>query len=406
MPLYRRHKHRAEGPRRKQFNAGLTAFGTAAAVVTLVLVVTGSVLTPGGALSGKMLRHWRPTRHHTWTATTHPRPTHTTSPTKSPTTHPTTAPTTHPTTAPTTGPTTHPTTPTTGPTTGTTGGTGNAAAGIGVYMSGNNSGLDSYTASWRVKPNVASFYLNWNSKVPTLMKTYAAQGREIQASLSTKISANSYVRWTDVSKGTYDTQLISLIKSLDALNTRVMLSLDVEPDGYYDSGSGVAQGQTPAQYVAAANHLADLIHANAKNVQSLVWLAGWRDAATEASFLPSKSKIDNISWDPYMTGSYSSSTTATQIFSKFIDNVLVPYGYGSIPRHISETGIKTDASSSGTTFSTQTQINYYNSIPAAMSAEDIQSVVWFRANSGNHNYIPTSQTVDQAFASMVQQLLG
>jgi hypothetical protein len=280
--------------------------------------------------------------------------------------------------------------------------------GIGVYMSGNNTGLDSYTSGWEAQPNVASFYLNWNSLIPSLMKTYAAEGRQIQVRLSTKISAGNYVLWKDIAAGAYDSRITTVVKQLDALGVPVLLSLDSEPDGQYDagSGSGVAQGQSPAQYVAAATHFADLIHANSTRVESLVWLAGFRDATTEASFLPKVSKMDNVGWDPYLTGSHSASETPAQLFSRFIDTVLAPNGYGNVPRHILETGIKTDAFSDGGSFSTQDQINFYNGIPAAMRSENIESVVWFRANSGNHDYIPTDSSVDQAFAAMTEGLLG
>jgi hypothetical protein len=41
-----------------------------------------------------------------------------------------------------------------------------------------------------------------------------------------------------------------------------------------------------------------------------------------------------------------------------------------------------------------------------MAANDIDSVIWFRANSGAHDYIPTDPSVDQAFATMVDNLLN
>ncbi|MGC4110416.1 MAG: hypothetical protein QM747_08345 [Nocardioides sp.] len=401
--------------RRGPVGSSAGAVGAVGFMVITVLIVAGSVLSPGSAATSGLkggwrppIRHWRHTVTATATVTVTARPvapTATVTATKSVpgptqtvtvTVAPTAGPTTGPTSAPTTGPTSAP------PSTGT-GDTGSPK--VGIYMSGNGTGLDAYTSGWAAQPNVGSFYLNWNSKVPALMKTYASQGREIQAEISTKISAGSYVTWSDIAKGTYDDHLISMIQSLDALNTRVLLALDVEPDGQYNGGTGVAPGQTPAQYVAAANHVADLIHANSTHVESMVWLAGYQDAATEASFLPAHSKIDNIGWDPYKTGSHAVSETATQLFAKFINTVLVPYGYGDIPRHITETGIQTDASSSGSTFSTQTQIDFYQGIPAAMAADDIESVVWFRANSGTHHYIPTDSSVDQAFASMTDKLV-
>ena len=138
----------------------------------------------------------------------------------------------------------------------------------------------------------------------------------------------------------------------------------------------------------------------------MVWLAGFKDAATSASFLPAHAKLDNVGWDPYKTGSHPASETATQLFATFVNTVLVPYGYDDIPRHILETGIKTDTFSSGELFDTQTQVDFMKSIPAAMDANDLESVIWFRANSGAHDYIPTSSSVDQAFESMTDVALN
>ncbi len=384
-------------------NAGLTAMVIAASVVMVVLVVAGGVLTPKGTLSATFHRHPTGTSHATRTA--YPGPHHRHSPTPIPPIPP--APTRTVTRTvtpdPTGGPTTTP--PTSGNTTGSAGPVVQAPK-IGVYMAGNNAGLDSYTAGWPAKPNVASFYLNWNSSVPSLMKTYAGQGREIQAELATKTGSGSWVTWADVASGTYDAHIISLIHGLDALGVPVMLSLDNEPDAKATSGTGeVAPGQTAAQYVAAANHVADLIHANSTHVQSLVWLAGFKDAATSASFLPAHSKLDNVGWDPYMTGTHATSETPTQLFATFINTVLIPNGYGDIPRHILETGIKTDAFSNGKSFSTTNQIGFFAGIPAAMAADNIDSVIWFRDDSGAHDYVPTDASVDKAFAAMVLDLL-
>ena len=285
---------------------------------------------------------------------------------------------------------------------------GTQGPGIGVYMSGGNSGLDAYTAGWAAQPNVASFYLPWNNTVAGTpkMAQYAAQGRTLQVELATRYSTG-YALWSDIAAGTYDAHIISVIRGLDALGVPVMLSLDNEPDAKATSGTGeVAPGQTAAQYVAAANRFADLIHANATHVQSLVWIAGFKDAATSASFLPAHSKLDNVGWDPYKTGSHAVSETPAQLFSTFITTVLIPNGYGDIPRHILETGIMTNAFSSGASFSAQNQIDFLKGIPAGMAADSISSVMWFRANSGAHDYIPTDSSVDSAFASMTASLLG
>lgn len=279
---------------------------------------------------------------------------------------------------------------------------GGPASGIGVYMSGNNAGLDAYTSGWSQQPEVASYYLNWDAPLPESMRPYARQGREIQVALMTKLGDGSWVRWSDIAAGRYDDHIVAVIDSLDSLGATVLLSLDVEPDANYVNGNGnVEPGQTPAEYVAAADHVADLVHAHSTHVRSLVWLAGFQPPAIEAAFLPAHSKLDDIGWDPYKTAGHPVDQTATQLFATFIDAVLVPHGYGDIARHITETGIQVDPSATGTAFSTQTQIAFYQGFPAAMKADDIQTVVWFRADSGAHDYIPTDPSVDAAFAAML-----
>src|SRR3954452_13095042 len=64
--------------------------------------------------------------------------------------------------------------------------------GLGVYMSGNNAGVDALTSSWAQQPNIGSFYLNWNSHVTPLMKAHGAQGRTLQVALSTRVNHRSY----------------------------------------------------------------------------------------------------------------------------------------------------------------------------------------------------------------------
>jgi hypothetical protein len=411
MPQSRRRKHRAQGSEGGgRASAALTALGTVATVVTVVLVVVGSVLTPSGAsLSWK--GHGHPHRKYTRVvASKHTIPVH--RPTRTVTTTPSPSSSTQTITKTVTAsPTASPTGITTPRSTSTSSATASTRSPeVGVYLSGNNAGLDSYTSGWPEQPNVASYYLPWNNGLPTSMKTYASHGRTIEVALMTKISAGNWVRWNSIANGSQDSRIITVVKALDALGVPVLLSLDCEPDAQFDRGGsspGVAQGQTPAQYVAAANHVADLVHAHATRVESAVHLAGFRTPSIEASFLPAHSKLDNVGWDPYMTGSHPASETATQLFATFINNVLVPYGYDDIPRNIPETGIKTDKFSDGkSSFSTQTQISFYDSIPAAMAADHIRSVIWFRSNSGTHDYIPTDYSVDKTFEAMVDDLLS
>ncbi len=57
-------KHRAGGSRRARVGAGITAFATVASILTVVLVVGGTVLTPSGASASKYF--WHHGWHHRW----------------------------------------------------------------------------------------------------------------------------------------------------------------------------------------------------------------------------------------------------------------------------------------------------------------------------------------------------
>lgn len=279
---------------------------------------------------------------------------------------------------------------------------------IGIYMSGSNSGLDALTSSWPTKPNLASFYMGWNVTIASTAKIaqYANEGRVIQMELATRTGTSSYVLWSDIAAGVHDAHIINFINTADNLGTRVMLSLDNEPELKATSGTGeVAPGQTAAQYKAAANRFADLIHANATNVESLMWYASGNTSGA-INWMPTVTKLDNVGWDPYKRGDHPVSETATQLFATFINNVLIPNGYGSVKRHILETGIKVDAFSNGGSFDVPTQIAFYRGFPAAMDALSIESIIWFRANSGAHDYIPLDSSVDDAFRDMLDAAIG
>jgi hypothetical protein len=61
----------------------------------------------------------------------------------------------------------------------------------------------------------------------------------------------------------------------------------------------------------------------------------------------------------------------------------------------------TDPFSGGGQYTTAQQVAFYQGVPDAMDALGLASVVWFRANSGAHDYIPTDPAVDAAFRDML-----
>jgi hypothetical protein len=280
---------------------------------------------------------------------------------------------------------------------------------IGLYRSGNNSDLNSYCSGWPTQPNAVSFYFNWGANLnpgsQPLLNQYASENRMIHIALLQKITSTSWVLWNEVANGSRDSELISQLTKIDALPAdRIIVSYDNEPD----NGNTTAHpaSQTSAQYKAAAEHFYDLVQAHTgDHVEANVHFAGGNTSKVMA-MMPAHNKMQNVSWDPYKVGTDPVSQTATQCFQAFINNVLTPMGYADIPRHITESGIKVDTFSNGGSFNVATQIAFYQGWPDAIDACNLDSAIFFCSNSGQHDYIPTDNSVKNAFRDMLDTAVG
>lgn len=280
---------------------------------------------------------------------------------------------------------------------------------IGIYQSGNNTSpdLDTTTAGWPTQPNLASFYFNWGSNFSnnTKLLEYSGQDRVLLVAFLQKVTGGGFVLWDEMASGSQDAAIITMLGYLNALSaSRIIVTLDNEPDN--GNTSAHPSSQTAAEYKAAAERFFGLVADNTDvHVEPGLHFAGGNTTLVK-SMMPTAAKITNLGWDPYKTGSHAVSETPTQLFQSFINNVIVPLGLEDKSRHIMETGIKTDTFSNGGSFTVATQEQFYTDIPAGMDANQIESVLWFRADSGQHNYIPTDPAVDQAFETMLDGALA
>lgn len=294
--------------------------------------------------------------------------------------------------------------------------TSNVAA-VGVYMGSNMAPVDNYESGWPTKTNIGSFYFVWGANLnsgsqPDLYDWCSRDNQVIHIAYMTKLNNTSWVRWDDIASGTYDSNITSQLTKINNIplgtNTKIIVSFDNEPDN--GNVTAHAPNQTAQQYASGALHFFDMVHSICgPKVETGIHFAGGNQSFCNTVLTSGgsslHSKLDNVGWDPYKKGT-ETTLNCTQLWAEFINGVLIPRGFDDIPRHITETGIKTDVFSNGGQYTTAQQITFYQQWPAALAANNIKSAIWFRSNSGQHDYIPTDSAVDNAFRDMVDSYLG
>lgn len=269
---------------------------------------------------------------------------------------------------------------------------------IGLYRSGNNKDTLSYVGK---TPNIMSFYIQWGAGLPSTLTAAAKSGAVIQVAQLAKVNSTTFKRWADIANGVYDNELIDQIQKYENIaltyGVEVWLSFENEADARINNSGKSAPNQTPGEYVAAANHFADLVTRYAPHVQNSVWLAGFGAFDTVKKFLPSKSKFAHLGWDPYKTGTHPQGDGVYETAKRFYDGVVVPNGWDGKRLHLYETGIVVDKG-----FDVANQADYYNTMMEDMAKiKNLESVTIFCSNSGGKNYVPTSDTVKKAMTRAV-----
>jgi hypothetical protein len=210
-----------------------------------------------------------------------------------------------------------------------------AALPFGLYQSGNN-----LQYSFPVTPSYAIQYYGWQESFQTADAQAAWNaGTETFAELQTcgNPCDSTGISITGVINGTYDTYLTSFANSVKAFSHPVMITFDHEMNGnWYPWGDTEI---TPAQWIAAWQHVTSLISSIAPNV-TWVWAPNIDlGAASLSSYWPgigySNPHVNVIGLDGYFqnTGStwantFSSSVTAIESVSR-----------GRYPLIVAETGV-------------------------------------------------------------------
>jgi PKD repeat protein len=210
--------------------------------------------------------------------------------------------------------------------------------------------------------------------------------------LHVNIESRPYT-YASIASGAEDALLIKQAQGVASLNAPVYVTFEHEPD----VKTKVSRG-TPAQFVAAWQHVHDLFEANGATNSLWVWVTtGWYlNIPRYAELYPGNSYVDWISWEAYSTTSCG--TGRNPLTSTFADAAGPVYQWlhngqaaaagidVSKPEMISEYGANYDSGNPGA------QGAWYQGIPQALKTQfpDIKAVTKWDTAGGNCRYAMTT----------------
>jgi len=276
----------------------------------------------------------------------------------------------------------------------------------GVYTSGQgtNPDVDTLTANWSKKPTSRSAYIapfpgttaGFVPSVPAKLKTPGVRFAHVGLSTKAKFP------WTDFTAGKVDTETVAYLKLLNSLGYLIVVCVENEPDLKIDVAADTIPGQTPAQHVAATQHLAKLIKDNGlANLSPGVWLAG--SGAQAKSFLVDPAIAPHLGVDPYLLGDQPATETATTTWGRYFTRVGVDPANTKYILHIFETAVVNNGK-----FTDAQMVSRIATMPQAVKDLHLASVTIFWANSGTRPYVPTSSqpTVIKAYQDALAGMIS
>jgi beta-mannanase len=209
-------------------------------------------------------------------------------------------------------------------------------------------GQDSFSAqvinSLPVKPQIVNYYSNW---LQPFRVSFAQEARA--DGITTFVVMNpdncsqcrgGYPSLPDIAGGVYDGYLTSFGQQIAAYGHPVMVTFAHEMNGpWYPWGLGGQDNVTPAQWVAAWDHIVTVVSGAAPGLVDWVWApnADSHGAGSITPYWPGDQYVDTVGIDGYMR---SDSATFQWEFGQTIAQV---HALTSRPIWIAETGVTVDA---------------------------------------------------------------
>jgi beta-mannanase len=194
---------------------------------------------------------------------------------------------------------------------------------------------------------------------------------------------------TDIAAGVYDSYLTSFGQQIAAYGHPVMMTFAHEMNAdWYPWGLGGTEGVTPAQWVAAWDHVVTVVDAAAPGLVDWVWAPNdeqARGAGSVAAYWPGDKYVDTVGIDGYL---HTDSATYQSIFGRTVADIRA---LTSRPIWIAETGLNVDAT-------TAARLTSY---VAAVRAAGIQGLLYFDTGAST-----LTDADDEALAQAINSPAG
>jgi mannan endo-1,4-beta-mannosidase len=216
---------------------------------------------------------------------------------------------------------------------------------FGWYPAGSSAFNAAVIDALPVKPQVVNYYSGWNEPFNTSF-AQAAYADGIQTFVEMEpwncgtCADGTVPEMTDIAAGGYDGYLTSFGQAIKAFGHPVLVTFAHEMNGgWYPWGYGGSEQTTPAQWIAAWDHVVTVINAQASGLVTWIWAPNVEIGATSvAQYWPGAGYVGEVGLDGYLA---SDDDTYQSEFGQTVTDVRAITG---LPIWITETGVNQDDS--------------------------------------------------------------
>lgn len=197
-----------------------------------------------------------------------------------------------------------------------------------------------------VKPQVVNYYSGWSESFNiSFAQSAYADGVETFVEMEpwncgSNCGGESVPAMTDIAAGAYDSYLISFGQAIRAFGHPLLVTFAHEMNGsWYPWGYGGSEHTTPAQWIAAWDHVVTVINSQAPGLVTWVWAPNVEKfAVSVAQYWPGARYVDEVGLDGYL------SDDGDTYQSEFGQTVADVRSLTKLPIWIAETGVNQDDS--------------------------------------------------------------
>jgi hypothetical protein len=195
-----------------------------------------------------------------------------------------------------------------------------------------------------VKPQIVSYYSGWEERFNTdFAKAAYAEGVETFVEMEPwncgDCPDGPVPAMTDIAAGKYDGYLARFGHAIQTFGHPVLVTFAHEMNGqWYPWGYDGPEGTTPAQWIAAWDHVVTVINGQAPGLVTWVWAPNVEQGAVSvAKYWPGGQYVDAVGLDGYL---WDDAATYQSEFARTVADVRALTNF---PIWIAETGVSRDS---------------------------------------------------------------